>query len=179
MSSDYIAGIPAEIPARIASMDLREREMYYRARAAHLEHELRKREAEEDPLHVGTRDVILNLQRECAYLREQLGKVSAQNEVPAPDTNPDYYKWHPSGVECIAISEAFSANLGQAIQYIWRHGRKEGQPAVKDLEKAAWFIRREIERLLAGPCGGPGSGKWTYSTVPGSSGGGGGGIRFV
>ena len=58
-----------------------------------------------------------------------------------------YYHWHPSGVRAIEISEAFSSNLGQAIQYIWRHGRKPNTTAQEDLQKAVWFIEREIARL--------------------------------
>lgn len=58
--------------------------------------------------------------------------------------SPSYYRSHPSGVECITVSEWFSSNLGQTIQYIWRHAEKNG---VEDLRKAAWFLNREIERL--------------------------------
>lgn len=61
--------------------------------------------------------------------------------------NPDHYKWHPSGVECITISQEFSSNLGQAIQYIWRAGRKPDQSAVVDLKKAVWFLQAEVKRL--------------------------------
>lgn len=143
MSDDIIG----ELPPEIAMMGLREREVYYRARILELQKEVRTLRTESDPLHVSTRNKMLNLRDEVVALREQLGKMPAKNEVPPPDTNPGYYKWHPAGVECIAISEAFSANLGQAIQYIWRHGRKEGNSAVKDLEKAVWFVRREIQRL--------------------------------
>lgn len=36
-------------------------------------------------------------------------------------------------------------NLGNAIKYIWRAGEKGD--AVEDLKKAAWYIKREIERV--------------------------------
>lgn len=58
--------------------------------------------------------------------------------------NPDHYRSHPSGVECITISEHFTSNIGQAIQYLWRHELANG---IQDLKKAEWFVRREIERL--------------------------------
>ena len=35
-------------------------------------------------------------------------------------------------------------NLGNAIKYIWRADLK-GKP-IEDLEKAIWYINREIER---------------------------------
>lgn len=58
--------------------------------------------------------------------------------------HPSHYTEHPSGVECIDIAEHFNFNLGNALKYIWRSGKK-GNP-LEDLEKAAWYIRREIER---------------------------------
>ena len=60
--------------------------------------------------------------------------------------NPTYYKSHPSGVECIQITEHFGFCLGNAIKYIWRAGHKEGNDDIQDLEKALWYIKREIVR---------------------------------
>lgn len=59
--------------------------------------------------------------------------------------NPDYYRHHPSGVECIQITEHMSFCLGNAIKYIWRAGAKGN--AIDDLKKARWYIDREIARL--------------------------------
>lgn len=56
--------------------------------------------------------------------------------------NPHYYKSHPSGVECIDISEALGLNLGSAFQYVWRAALKHETPK-EDLSKALWFIKRE------------------------------------
>jgi hypothetical protein len=58
--------------------------------------------------------------------------------------HPVHYNKHPSGVECIQIVEYMNFNLGSAIKYIWRHNLK-GTP-VQDLEKAIWYLQREIER---------------------------------
>lgn len=58
--------------------------------------------------------------------------------------NPPHYTSHPSGVECIQITEHMGFNLGNAVKYIWRADEK-GR-ALEDLGKAAWYIRREIER---------------------------------
>jgi hypothetical protein len=60
---------------------------------------------------------------------------------------PDYYNWHPSGIACVDISEHFPGNIAQAVQYIYRAGRKPGEPAEKDYSKAVWFLLREIQRL--------------------------------
>lgn len=63
-----------------------------------------------------------------------------------PIQHPSHYTQHPSGVECIEITEHFNFNLGNAIKYIWRAGLKSSN-AVEDLQKAAWYIQREIQRL--------------------------------
>jgi hypothetical protein len=60
--------------------------------------------------------------------------------------HPKHYGQHLSGIECIDIAEWFNFNLGNAIKYIWRAGLKT-EDAVTDLEKAEWYIQREIERL--------------------------------
>jgi len=58
--------------------------------------------------------------------------------------HPAHYRQHPSGVECITISEHMGFCLGNAIKYIWRADLKGD--AIEDLRKAAWYVNREIER---------------------------------
>lgn len=58
--------------------------------------------------------------------------------------HPEHYTDHPSGVECIDITEHMSFNLGNAIKYIWRSDLKSN--TLQDLEKAIWYIKREIDR---------------------------------
>lgn len=58
--------------------------------------------------------------------------------------HPQHYNKHPSGIECIDVVEHMSFNLGNAMKYIWRADEKGN--AIQDLEKAAWYISREIER---------------------------------
>lgn len=60
-----------------------------------------------------------------------------------PVNHPKHYTNHPSGVECIQITEHMGFNLGNAIKYIWRADLKNG---IEDLRKAAWYIEREIEK---------------------------------
>lgn len=64
-----------------------------------------------------------------------------------PVKHPSHYTSHPSGVECIAITEHYNFCLGNAIKYLWRAGLKQSTDPVQDLEKAAWYIQREIMRL--------------------------------
>ena len=57
---------------------------------------------------------------------------------------PPHYTSHPSGVECIQITEHMGFNLGNATKYIWRADLKGD--AIQDLEKARFYIDREIQR---------------------------------
>ena len=57
---------------------------------------------------------------------------------------PAHYNGHPSGIECIQITEHMGFNLGNAVKYIWRCDLK--QDAIEDLEKARWYIDREIKK---------------------------------
>lgn len=61
--------------------------------------------------------------------------------------HPQHYTDHPSGIECIQITEHMGFCLGNAIKYIWRADLKGN--AIEDLEKAEWYIRREIEKRKA------------------------------
>jgi hypothetical protein len=60
--------------------------------------------------------------------------------------HPKHYNSHGSGVECITVTEHMNFNLGNAVKYVWRAGLKGPDP-IADLEKAAWYVKREIDRL--------------------------------
>ena len=59
--------------------------------------------------------------------------------------HPPHYTSHPSGVECIQVTEHMTFCLGNAIKYIWRAGHKGDK--IEDLRKARFYIEREIARL--------------------------------
>lgn len=63
----------------------------------------------------------------------------------SPDliNHPTHYTVHPSGVECITITEHMGFNLGNAMKYIWRADLKGSTQA--DLEKAIWYLNRELK----------------------------------
>lgn len=61
-----------------------------------------------------------------------------------PVDHPSHYTTHPSGIECIQITEHMNFNLGNAIKYIWRADLK-GE-STQDLQKAKWYLDREIAR---------------------------------
>lgn len=61
--------------------------------------------------------------------------------------HPPHYTAHPSGVECIQITEHMGFCLGNAMKYLWRADLKNG---LEDLQKAKWYIEREIAKREAG-----------------------------
>jgi hypothetical protein len=64
-------------------------------------------------------------------------------------TNPNHYRSHPSGIECIEITRHMSFDLGNAVKYIWRADLKHQDGGLEDLRKAAWYIADEIKRREA------------------------------
>ena len=62
--------------------------------------------------------------------------------------SPPHYNEHPSGIECIDIVEHMNFNVGNAVKYLWRADLKGG---LEDLQKAEWYVKREIERRTHGP----------------------------
>lgn len=61
-----------------------------------------------------------------------------------PVNHPVHYTAHPSGIECIQVTEHMNFCLGNAVKYIWRADLKHD--AIEDLEKAVWYLQREIQR---------------------------------
>jgi len=59
--------------------------------------------------------------------------------------NPKHYNSHPSGIDCLTITEHMTFNLGNAIKYIWRADLKGKQ--IEDLQKAVFYLNREISRI--------------------------------
>lgn len=67
--------------------------------------------------------------------------------------NPEYYRKHPSGVECIDITRHYCFDIGNAIKYLWRAGLKQEEgyasidKEIEDLYKALWYIEDRIKQL--------------------------------
>ena len=64
--------------------------------------------------------------------------------------HPKHYTQHPSGVECIEVTEHYNFCIGNAIKYLWRAGLKKSVDSskhIEDLKKAIWYINREISNL--------------------------------
>lgn len=59
--------------------------------------------------------------------------------------HPIHYNNLPCEIECIDVIEHMNFCRGNAIKYIWRAGSKGD--TVEDLEKAIWYLKREIQRI--------------------------------
>ena len=70
-------------------------------------------------------------------------RMQAAFETVDPVNHPPHYK--AGGVETIDFIEAKDLNyrLGNVVKYVSRAGKKDSDP-VQDLEKAAWYLQREI-----------------------------------
>lgn len=64
-----------------------------------------------------------------------------------PVNHPKHYTSHPSGIECIQITEHMGFNLGNALKYIWRCDLKHND--IEDLDKAIFYIQREKAKRQA------------------------------
>ena len=81
---------------------------------------------------------------QTSYDMQHNGEPGERGVLNDPVNNPKHYTDHPSGVECIQITEHMGFNLGNAIKYVWRADLKND--AIEDLKKAVWYIQREIDK---------------------------------
>lgn len=94
----------------------------------------------------------------CEIGTEQLRRVAADpkhydsygDAIPAvpkiknDDINhPSHYNQY-KGIEVIDVTEQLNFNRGNAVKYIARAGHKSPDTEIQDLEKALWYINREI-----------------------------------
>ena len=89
---------------------------------------------------------LTNQDTQPEYVDSKSQDIRIETDIHESVNHPRHYNTHPSGVECIDIVEHMSFNLGNAVKYIWRADEKGN--VIEDLEKAKWYIAREIERRL-------------------------------
>jgi predicted S18 family serine protease len=110
-----------------------------------IEHESEEvREAKAKGVTVEVEGVEWKLQASEKNNAEVMAKPKKSKPKADMVNHPPHYTSHPSGVECIQITEHMGFNLGNALKYIWRADLKGS--AVEDLEKAIFYINRELEK---------------------------------
>ena len=65
--------------------------------------------------------------------------------MPHSNVDPAHYKF--GAIEVIDLTERLSFNRGNVVKYVARAGVKSPATELEDLEKARWYIEREISRL--------------------------------
>ena len=75
--------------------------------------------------------------------------IATELEDNEPDmvNHPPHYTAHPKGIECIDVIEDNPFyNLAAAMKYLWRVSWGGKFDDLEDLEKAVWYVQREITR---------------------------------
>ena len=92
-----------------------------------------------------TLDKICNI-----HLEEEIVKELFEFIPPEQVNHPSHYTHGKYEVIDVIEDWNLGFNLGNAIKYIGRAGHKDD--IVQDLEKAKWYIEREIKRLKDNEC---------------------------
>lgn len=83
-------------------------------------------------------------------MTENKKKTVVMNVVEEAVDHPSHY--NSGKYEVIDVIEDWNLGfcLGNTIKYIGRAGKKDPAKMIEDLEKAAWYLNREIQRLKNG-----------------------------
>ena len=73
----------------------------------------------------------------------------ADPEIALPEGEASHYGGRSNPYEAIKVIRAWNLGfeLGNALKYICRAGKKDPATHLEDLEKSSWYIAAEIERL--------------------------------
>lgn len=97
----------------------------------------------------------LNMSKDLSDSVRDYGLIEVKNEfikqlkAMSSVEHPNHYHGADNPYEAIKVIEAWDLNfrLGNTVKYISRAGRKDPNKTVEDLEKALWYLQREIERI--------------------------------
>lgn len=83
-----------------------------------------------------------------AVVKKHSGMMYPQVPDNDPVNHPSHYTAY-KGFEVIDFTEQLNFNRGCAVKYIARAGKKDPtlHTEIQDLERARWYIDREIQRL--------------------------------
>lgn len=73
------------------------------------------------------------------------GRAMSSDNVSHPSHYADGWS---NGAEVIDLTEHLSFCAGNVVKYVCRAGRKDPDKHVEDLEKARWYLDREIARVM-------------------------------
>jgi len=91
---------------------------------------------------------IINSEVINSKVVEASPKDSVNSKESDNVNHPSHYNQY-EGLEVIDLTEQMNFNRGNAVKYITRAGFKGGpMHEIEDLEKARWYLDREIARLV-------------------------------
>ena len=72
-----------------------------------------------------------------------------EEDLASKVDHPSHYGGAGNPYEAIRVIEAWGLgfSLGNAVKYISRAGKKDGETELVDLEKAKWYLERRIAQL--------------------------------
>jgi hypothetical protein len=82
---------------------------------------------------------------ETPIMTEAMAVTAEHVAINDSVNHPIHY--NQTKVEVIDLIEDMSFNRGNAVKYICRAGFKPDTDEVEDLEKAKWYLEREINRV--------------------------------
>lgn len=88
-------------------------------------------------------DYEYEVEDDAIIIKERAQSTNSDN-VSHP---PHYANGWSNGAEVIDLTEHLSFCAGNVLKYVCRAGRKDSDKHVEDLEKARWYLDREIERV--------------------------------
>lgn len=90
--------------------------------------------------------MINNFNDKVAIIKDQFAqnfKSMKRNQVE----NPSHYNSGKIEVIDFIEDQGLNFNLGNAVKYISRAGKKDPKKFREDLEKAIWYLKRELKRV--------------------------------
>jgi hypothetical protein len=81
---------------------------------------------------------------DCKFMDGCIEIAENSDNVSHP---PHYANGWSNGAEVIDLTEHLSFCAGNVVKYVCRAGRKDPDKHVEDLEKARWYLDREIARV--------------------------------
>ena len=94
----------------------------------------------------------LNEVNEYNFKRLQKCGVACPKQQKAAGSAINHPAHYNHGIEVIDYIESHNLNFnrGNAVKYLTRAGLKDKDKEVEDLEKAKWYVDRELERVKKG-----------------------------
>lgn len=95
-----------------------------------------------------------DIENDAIVIKERVDRFKPtspwQERTPSSDNvshPPHYVNGWTNGAEVIDLTEHLSFCAGNVVKYVCRAGRKDPVKHVEDLEKARWYLDREIARI--------------------------------